>query len=242
MSVCMLDKREGARALEATAALIRSSPISTRDVPGWRRGRSGAIRGRPEQLRRELGDASICHQGQFALHSRRSVGDEGLIGGLELTLAEGSAAGALRVSLPRGAVSQRHGDFETTGIHRLPLRAVCPGFESPTGGVNLENEVGRWTRWGPVIGRAGSGFPDGGDVQVVSFVEYVAWVQRCSDKTADDATTATVDFALREVFRRDRLWRDERRIPERTPAAKPSTTPASTLPPPGGTPRDPRPS
>jgi hypothetical protein len=77
---------------------------------------------------------------------------------------------------------------------------------------------------------------------VETLTEYVAWVQRCGDKTVDAATTATVDFALRELFRRDRLWRDERRIPERTPPTKPPATPPPALPPPAGTPRDPRPS
>jgi hypothetical protein len=70
--------------------------------------------------------------------------------------------------------------------------------------------------------------------------EYVIWVQRCSDKTAEAADTATVDFALREVFRRDRLWRDERRIPEqRPPVIKPTITP-SPLPLPTGSSKNPR--
>lgn len=73
-----------------------------------------------------------------------------------------------------------------------------------------------------------------------TLTEYVTWVQRCGDKTVDAATTATVDFALRELFRRDRLWRDERRVPEPPPAAKLPPSPSPALPPPAGTTRDPR--
>jgi hypothetical protein len=36
--------------------------------------------------------------------------------------------------------------------------------------------------------------------------EYVRWVQRCSGRDADEARFTTVDFALREIFRRDRVW------------------------------------
>ncbi|MES1207092.1 MAG: hypothetical protein ABUS79_14235 [Pseudomonadota bacterium] len=75
---------------------------------------------------------------------------------------------------------------------------------------------------------------------VKTLTEYATWVQRCGDMTAEAATTATVDFALREVFRRDHLWRDERRIPERRPPENPAATTTPALPPPTGTPRDPR--
>jgi hypothetical protein len=74
-----------------------------------------------------------------------------------------------------------------------------------------------------------------------TLTEYAAWVQHCAGMPLEEAITKTVDFALKEVFRRDRLWRDERRIPEQKgAAAKPASSP--TLPPPAGTPRDPRPS
>jgi len=42
--------------------------------------------------------------------------------------------------------------------------------------------------------------------------EYVAWVRQCGDMSADEATTKTVDFALRDVFRRDRLWRRRKTV------------------------------
>jgi hypothetical protein len=62
-----------------------------------------------------------------------------------------------------------------------------------------------------------------------TLAEYAAWVRQCADLTVEEATTTTVDFALREVFRRDRLWRDERRIPDQKPVAAPSTvTPSPT--------------
>lgn len=75
-----------------------------------------------------------------------------------------------------------------------------------------------------------------------TLTEYAAWVQHYADMPLEEAITKTIDFAIREVFRRDRLWRDERRIPEQKgPAAKPAAS-SPTLPPPAGTPRDPRPS
>jgi hypothetical protein len=62
-----------------------------------------------------------------------------------------------------------------------------------------------------------------------TLAEYAAWVRQCADITTEEATTTTVDFALREVFRRDRLWRDERRIPDQKPLAAPITaTPSPT--------------
>jgi hypothetical protein len=38
--------------------------------------------------------------------------------------------------------------------------------------------------------------------------EYAEWVRQHRNMTAEEATTATIDYALREVFRRDRLWRN----------------------------------
>jgi hypothetical protein len=88
--------------------------------------------------------------------------------------------------------------------------------------------------------------------------EYTRWVKQWSGIAASDAKFKTVDFALRETFRRDRVWQAKRRTePEPEPAApaKPAAvaaasaaprpaaaTPASqspSLPSPG--PREPRP-
>jgi hypothetical protein len=41
-----------------------------------------------------------------------------------------------------------------------------------------------------------------------TLAEYTVWVRHSKNMTAEEATTATVDYALREVFRRDRLWRN----------------------------------
>jgi hypothetical protein len=41
--------------------------------------------------------------------------------------------------------------------------------------------------------------------------EYAAWVELSSCLTTADATGTTVEFALREVFRRDRVWQERRR-------------------------------
>jgi hypothetical protein len=68
--------------------------------------------------------------------------------------------------------------------------------------------------------------------------EYVRWVELSSTVTTKDAMFATVDFALRDVFRRDRLWQEQRRkaIPREpsatAPAQPPQLAPAVSLPPP----------
>ena len=65
--------------------------------------------------------------------------------------------------------------------------------------------------------------------------EYVRWVELSSSLTTAEATSKTVDFALRKVFQRDGLWQEHRRG-ERLPATssaptpKPSPLPAPALP------------
>ena len=82
--------------------------------------------------------------------------------------------------------------------------------------------------------------------------EYAAWVEMSSSLTTADATFTTVEFALRDLFRRDRVWRERRHTleanpsgaapaPAAAPAAAPARSPASSppsLPPPS--PREPR--
>ncbi|MEP6654569.1 MAG: hypothetical protein ABJA82_14505 [Myxococcales bacterium] len=46
---------------------------------------------------------------------------------------------------------------------------------------------------------------------VRELAEYTAWVELSSSLTTADATGTTVEFALREVFRRDRVWQERRR-------------------------------
>ena len=41
--------------------------------------------------------------------------------------------------------------------------------------------------------------------------EYVRWVETSQGMATADARAATVEFALRDVFKRDRLWREWRR-------------------------------
>ncbi len=74
--------------------------------------------------------------------------------------------------------------------------------------------------------------------------EYAAWVEMSSSLTTADATFTTVEFALRDLFRRDRVWREQRHsleanpsgtAPAAAPAAAPARSPASSppsLPPP----------
>jgi hypothetical protein len=78
--------------------------------------------------------------------------------------------------------------------------------------------------------------------------EYTRWVEKSAGISANEARFKTVDFALRETFRRDRVWQAERRTPSDPATAAPVVTsapapraPAATppsLPPP--TPREPR--
>lgn len=79
--------------------------------------------------------------------------------------------------------------------------------------------------------------------------EYARWVEQCSGMAAGEAKFMTVDFALREIFRRDRVWQAQRRTLAESAKAGPVPTPATaprpgaatppSLPPP--TPREQRP-
>jgi hypothetical protein len=68
--------------------------------------------------------------------------------------------------------------------------------------------------------------------------EYARWVELSGSMATKDALFATLDYALHEVFRRDRLWQERRRKdaePAPTPISAGSASPTSsspTLPPP----------
>jgi hypothetical protein len=80
--------------------------------------------------------------------------------------------------------------------------------------------------------------------------EYTRWVEEWSGIAAGDAKFKTVDFALREIFRRDRVWQAKRRTtsapeparaaPQAAPpmAPRPAAATPPSLPPPA--PREPR--
>ena len=79
--------------------------------------------------------------------------------------------------------------------------------------------------------------------------EYTRWVEKWSGIAAAEAKFKTVDFALREIFRRDHVWQTQRRTPPESaptsasasasiPPAAPTRSPSPSQPPP--TPRDPR--
>jgi hypothetical protein len=77
--------------------------------------------------------------------------------------------------------------------------------------------------------------------------EYTRWVEQWSGIAAREAKFKTIDFALREVFRRDRVWQATRRgasepeqgktAPVVTPPSAPSSAAATppSLPPPSAT-------
>ena len=72
------------------------------------------------------------------------------------------------------------------------------------------------------------------------FAEYAAWVEMSSSLNTADAKSTTVEFALRDLFQRDRVWRERQAIVARVAsiapaAAKPRSVPASpSLPPVAG--------
>ena len=75
---------------------------------------------------------------------------------------------------------------------------------------------------------------DLGDETADELKEYVRWVELSSSLATGSAVSATVDYALRELFRRDRLWRTRKRgaAPQEAMALPgPSSSP---LPPPNG--------
>jgi hypothetical protein len=78
--------------------------------------------------------------------------------------------------------------------------------------------------------------------------DYTRWVEKWSGIPSNDARFKTVDFALRELFRRDRVWQAEKRSPEPAKAApvvtpSPAPRPTAATPPslPPSAPREPRP-
>lgn len=77
------------------------------------------------------------------------------------------------------------------------------------------------------------------DGAVAELAEYALWVEQCSGTTTSEARFKTVDFALREIFRRDRVWQAKRRkAPEPAPvkqatvaAPSPAVRPVAATPP-----------
>src|SRR5258708_37534925 len=59
--------------------------------------------------------------------------------------------------------------------------------------------------------------------------DYARWVELSSSVATKDALFKTVDFALRDVFRRDRLWQERRRKAVRGEASE--TAPTQPAPP-----------
>jgi hypothetical protein len=76
--------------------------------------------------------------------------------------------------------------------------------------------------------------------------EYTRWVELSSSLTTAEATSKTVDFALRKVFLRDSLWQEHRRgahqerpaptapMAASTPASPPAAARSPALPLPSG--------
>jgi hypothetical protein len=90
-----------------------------------------------------------------------------------------------------------------------------------------------------------------GERTAEALADYARWVEKSAGISANEARFKTVDFALREIFRRDAVWQVERRAPSEpakqaasvttpsTPAPRPAAATPPSLPPPA--PREPRP-
>jgi hypothetical protein len=63
--------------------------------------------------------------------------------------------------------------------------------------------------------------------------DYARWVEVSEGMSTAEATATTVEFALRNVFKRDRLWREQRRKADKqpTPAVTGPARPAPAAPP-----------
>ena len=71
--------------------------------------------------------------------------------------------------------------------------------------------------------------------------EYTRWVEKWSGIAANEAKFKTVDFALREIFRRDRVWQAERRASSEPEPAKIAPAVTATASAPRPAPRFPHP-
>ena len=84
-----------------------------------------------------------------------------------------------------------------------------------------------------------------GSESAEELAEYVRWVETSEGMSTADARVATIEFALRNVFKRDRLWQEHRRggevEPPRQPAHAPEPTPAPSPSRPPSVPRSPPP-
>ena len=80
-------------------------------------------------------------------------------------------------------------------------------------------------------------------VTASEFAEYAAWVEMSSSLNTADAKSKTVEFALRDLFRRDRLWRERQSAAApKPPAAAPAPASVAARPaaPPSPSPPSPR--
>ena len=59
---------------------------------------------------------------------------------------------------------------------------------------------------------------------------YTRWVEKSSGISANEARFKTVDFALREIFRRDHVWQTQRRTPSESAPTSASASPSVTPP------------
>jgi hypothetical protein len=108
-------------------------------------------------------------------------------------------------------------------MDRTNRRVGRPKMPSRTGPLVLENDRSRETV----------------SLQISSetareLAEYAAWVEGSSSMNTTDATFTTVEYALRQVFHRDRIWQDRRRSRERqkpaVASAKPEPVPVGAPP------------
>ena len=75
---------------------------------------------------------------------------------------------------------------------------------------------------------------DLGDETADELKEYARWVELSSSLATGNAVSTTVDFALRELFRRDRLWRAKKRGADPQEVTSVTGAAPSSPPPPNG--------
>jgi hypothetical protein len=68
------------------------------------------------------------------------------------------------------------------------------------------------------------------DATADELTEYVRWVELSSSIATSDAKSKTVDFALRDLFRHDRLWKEHQKNGGRLESPPASAAPTAAAP------------
>jgi hypothetical protein len=75
-----------------------------------------------------------------------------------------------------------------------------------------------------------------GEETAGELTDYARWVELSSSLVTGDALFTTVDYALRELFRRDRLWHEQRKKGDRSRSSTSSAAGLAAAPSPASLP------